>query len=242
MLVFIDESGDHNLDILRSDNLYNVFVLAAICFTNEMEYENFDSKFRQLKFNFFDTDNIIIHTGEIKRPIKSKNPLNLKFHDHEFRVNFYSAINELIRETDFVIVPRIINKPKLLDIYKDLAGDPYLISFEYILDQFLSLEINTKARVYVEKRGRVEDMSLELLYSRFIKLGTKASKSITIKSRIDNLNLIGKEENYSGSQLADLVVSPIGRHFIGKSAKIGHEVLYSTIREKFHRNDISIFP
>jgi len=49
MLVFIDESGDHNLDITRSDNLYNVFVLAAICFINRKDYENFDQSFKQIK-------------------------------------------------------------------------------------------------------------------------------------------------------------------------------------------------
>ena len=43
MLVFIDESGDHNLDLNNSDNQYNVFVLVAICFKDQEYYINFDT-------------------------------------------------------------------------------------------------------------------------------------------------------------------------------------------------------
>ena len=41
-IAFVDESGDHNLNPLKLDNIYNVFVLGAISF-KRAEYAEFDS-------------------------------------------------------------------------------------------------------------------------------------------------------------------------------------------------------
>ena len=52
LLAFIDESGNHNLDITKLDNIYNVFVLGAVCFT-DVAYAEFDRRFKELKRRHF---------------------------------------------------------------------------------------------------------------------------------------------------------------------------------------------
>lgn len=49
MLVFIDESGDHNLDITKSDNTYNVFILSAVLIDEE-KYKVFDQRLKEIEY------------------------------------------------------------------------------------------------------------------------------------------------------------------------------------------------
>lgn len=47
----------------------------------------------------------------------------------------------------------------------------------------------------------------------------------------------------SGSQLVDLIVTPLGRHFIGKTPREGNEIDYEVIKTKITRtDDLTIFP
>ena len=128
MIVFIDESGDHNLSQAHLDNIYNTFVLAAVSFKSSNAYKDFDMKFKQLKTNLFGTKEFIIHTSEITRPNKSKDQLNLMFNDQEFRNNFYTQMNKLISESDFVIIPRVIDKYSFSKKYNDFESKPETIT------------------------------------------------------------------------------------------------------------------
>jgi hypothetical protein len=53
-----------------------------------------------------------------------------------------------------------------------------------------------------------------------------------IEERIVGLNLRAKRDNLAGLQLADLVVSPIGRHVLGKADKED----WTIVQEKFRRS------
>ncbi len=243
MLVFIDESGDHNLDLLNSDNQYDVFVLVAICFKNQESYSNFDDEFKSLEKTFFGTDQFILHTSEITRPNKSKNELNLKFNKLSFRQEFYAAINNIIERTDFVVIPRAIDKTKFVDRYNDIAPDPYLFSFDYILNRiFFDTSRSSKIMIYPEARCPAENQRLITLYERLSKIGTKFISAKEIRNRITKFELISKSQNFSGLELADLIASPIGRHIIGKKPRLGHEVSYSVIEKKFRKGKLEIFP
>lgn len=46
----------------------------------------------------------------------------------------------------------------------------------------------------------------------------------------------------SGIELADLIVSPIGRYLIGKKPKPGNEITYAVVESKFRKNQLEIFP
>ncbi len=243
MLVFIDESGDHNLDLNNSDNQYNVFVLVAICFKDQQCYRNFDMEFKSLKKAFFGTDQFILHTSEITRPNKSRNELNLKFNSRNFRQEFYTAVNDIIERTDFVVIPRAIDKTKFVDRYTDIPPDPYLFSFDYILNRiFFDTPRRSKIMIYPEERCAAENQRLITLYERVSKIGTKFISAREIRKRISKFELISKNQNFSGLELADLIASPIGRHIIGKKPRLGHEVSYSVIKKKFRQGKLEIFP
>ena len=51
MYAFIDESGDHNLDILKSDGNYNIFVLGTALIKKE-DYPEVDREFKSIKYMY----------------------------------------------------------------------------------------------------------------------------------------------------------------------------------------------
>jgi hypothetical protein len=218
-VVFMDESGDHNLDANTLDNMYNVFVLGAVCFRQD-HYNIFDKKFKSLKKELFGTDKFVVHTAEITRPSKSKNTLNTKFHDKDFRNTFYTRINELIEATPFSICSMAIKKNNLVEKYGFNAHDPYHLSFENVLNRILNLCNSHKFKLYPEKRGHAENARLELEFLKIKNNGTKFYHGKSITKSVEEFALKDKALNLSGNQLADLIVTPIGRHILKKNLSL----------------------
>ena len=79
-------------------------------------------------------------------------------------------------------------------------------------------------------------------YHRTLEVGTRFVKAKNIKKRIKAFELVDKKDQGSGIELADLIVSPIGRYVLGKRVREGHEILYSVVKEKFRKSKLEIFP
>lgn len=242
MRIFIDESGDHNLDPTKVDNIYNVFVLSAVCFTEDA-YNKFDTNFNELKRNLFDTDNIILHTAEITRPSKSKNKLNERFNDRNFRASFYKEMNTLIARAEFNLVTCAVRKNEMFSVYGENTEDPYIFSFNFLLNRLLRYCRDGNANIYPEKRGFVPDANLELAMLHAKTAGTRFYKGVEVSRRVTEFVLKDKKENLSGLQLADLVATPIGRHVLGREPKpAGNEITYADLKEKIRHGDFAVFP
>ena len=67
-ILFLDESGDHNLDPQKVDASYPVFVLAGCIFNDAYYAEKVVPSFNKLKEDFFGSADIIFHTAEMIRP------------------------------------------------------------------------------------------------------------------------------------------------------------------------------
>lgn len=240
-LVFIDESGDHNLNKSSLDGLYNIFVLVAVVFSED-NYQIFNQKFRAIKQTLRGDDNLILHTAEITRPNKSKDKRNFLFNNQTFRTDFYQQINQLIQKSEFSIIHCIIEKDKLIQNYGIQAEDPYLFSFENLLNHILRTTWWGRCGIYPEKRSHVEDIKLETMLLKLKTMGTAYYTGSEIQNRIDEFRFTKKEENKSWSQLVDLIASPIGRHYLGKKVKPWNEVDYEIIKQKFTNGGTTIFP
>jgi hypothetical protein len=57
------------------------------------------------------------------------------------------------------------------------------------------------------------------------------------KKCIKGFHVQDKKDNIAGLQLADLVVSPIGRHILGKAEKEDFQI----ISQKFRKNKLGIY-
>ena len=225
-LLFLDESGDHNLSVI--DPQYPVFVLGGII-VDEIEYNNtIEPAINEFKMKLFGTKDIILHTSDI-----SRNRLGFEqLKSAEFRTVFYAELNKLMCDLNYKVVACVIKKQEHIDNYGFRAIDPYLLSLNVLIERFIfELSNNDKGVIISEARGGKLDNELELAWLDVKIQGTKFIKSTRIKNSIENFAIRRKADNIIGLQLADLVISRIARKSIGKSVKNDYLVIEQKIRK-----------
>ncbi len=84
--------------------------------------------------------------------------------------------------------------------------------------------------IVAERRGPTLDHELELAWLNLKIQGTRYIKAKQVERRIQSLNLKSKTANLAGLQLADLVVTPIGRKVLGKPVKDDYIIVESKFR------------
>jgi hypothetical protein len=191
--------------------------------------DEMNQKMDAFKLELFGSTEIILHTADITR---NKNGFE-RLKETEFREKFYIQLNRLIEELDFQVVACVIKKKEHMAKYDFAAIDPYMLGLNVLMERFY-MEIKThekKGLVIAEKRDRTLDHELELSWLELKIKGTRFLKGAEIEERISNLLLKDKKENLNGLQLADLVVSPIGRHVMGKPTKKDFEIIEKKFRK-----------
>ncbi len=220
--LFLDESGDHNL--IKIDKQYPIFVLGGIII-DQNYLEILDNKVDEFKLKLFGTKDIILHTADITR---NKNGFE-QLKEKEFREKFYSELNLLMNELEYNIVACVIKKDDHFSKYGDSAIDPYLLSLNVIVEKFCLYlrHHNEIGSIIAEKRDRTLDHELELSWLNLKIRGTKHLKGSQIEDSIESLRLEHKHLNTNALQIADLIVSPIGRYVLGKNLKKDFEIIKS---------------
>lgn len=229
-VMYLDESGDHNLE--KIDPRYPVFVLGGIIVDRTYARTVMRPRIRQLKTDFFDDPGIVLHTNDI---LRARNGFEV-LKDKERRSEFYEALNVLMRELEYKVVACVIDKPKLVAQYKGNAADPYHYSLEVLIERFCK-ELGACVDggiIYAEKRGEPLDYELGVAWERLRSnvIGTGFAGARVIDERICELVLKEKRLNIEGLQLADLVVSPIARRSMRLT--VGED--WSIVKGKFRRS------
>lgn len=227
-VLFLDESGDHSLTVI--DPQYPVFVLGGVIMDRGYAEGPLVEAMNAFKQEMFGRTDIILHTADITR---NRNGFE-RLKEADFRTRFYDRLNAMVRGIDFKVVACAIKKNAHLSRYGVAALDPYLLSLDVLVERFC-FEIGRVAGggvIVAEKRDATLDQQLELAWLNLKIQGTRFLQAHDLGERVLGLNLRGKTANLAGLQLADLVVTPIGRHVIGKPAKEDWHV----VREKFRTN------
>lgn len=217
MYVFIDETGDH--DLIHIDEEYPVFGLGALMI-EEGEYRRMEVAVNEFKTRYFDSpETFILHACELKRPTNKKSdPRNRALLNPIFRKGFYEDFdNSILNAFDYKVAFCFIRK-KLMATNYQYPSDPYHFSFENILNRILRHggQLND---IFAEKRGEDLNVLLEAEYERMKKIGIRFYNSNDVVSRT-NLGLIDKNENISGLQVIDLLLSAVTRKHQGKGEKM----------------------
>ncbi len=228
-ILFLDESGDHNL--LTIDDTYPYFVLAG-CIVDQKEHDvNLTSAVSALKKDLFGTDKIVLHYVDYTR---NKNGFE-KVKDKAFREEFYRRLNDLVRKTDFTLLSCIIDKKRHKDKYGTLALDPYNISLEVVIERFVRYlsDVNDRGIIVAESRGGQLDNELDVAFLKIKVKGTNFLKPKDIRDKIENFLIRKKGENVPGLQLVDTVVTPIGRRYANKK---NYYLDYELIKSRFRKS------
>lgn len=224
-ILFLDESGDHSLT--KIDPQYPVFVLGGVIVELDYAKEQLEEKTRKFKRELFRDEDLILHTADICR---NRNGFE-RLSDPHFRDRFYRELNDLMRNIECKVLACAIRKHEHVERYGDAAYDPYRLCLHIVTERFcFEIGAGSKGTIIAECRHDHVDHRLMDAWARLTENGTFYVQE-AIGKRIGNLLLRPKQQNIAGLQLADLVVSPIGRHVIGKKA---HED-FRIIEEKFRR-------
>jgi len=224
-ILFLDESGDHNLSLV--DPFYPVFVLGGVIVDREYADGPLTRLLDDFKVEMFGTSGIVLHTSDISRNRNGFEALQ----DREIRSRFYLRLNELMRRLEYTVVACAVRKDEHLARYGVAALDPYLLSLDVLVERFCREVGNVSGGglIVAEKRGPTLDRELELAWLNLKIQGTRNMQARDIEERIVGLSLRSKAENIGGLQLADLVVSPIARHLLGKIDRPD----WSIVKDKF---------
>lgn len=238
--LFVDESGDHNLS--KVDPTYPIFSLGGLCISKS-SYKSFNKVISDFKIKYYGSDDIILHSSELKRPKDFRSDArNVFLLDPAQREVFYKELdNEIIQFNNYAIVACFIHKQQHIDYYSQPA-DPYYFSFENIINRTLWHIGGGAVDIIAEKRGYNLDSALYAEYERLKTTGTKFHSKERITTST-SLTCAAKSENINGLQIIDLILSCLTRHHLGKTAKmVGNDITPSIIEEKYMGQTPTFFP
>jgi hypothetical protein len=240
-LLFLDESGDHSLENIDRD--YPVFVLGGIVVDRAYYLEVVEPSIHELTERFFDLPTPILHTSDI---IRGKNGFEL-LSDVVVRNAFYEALNSVMRNLEYTVIACAIRKREFVDQLGVQAIDPYALSLERLVERFCDEigDVESGGLILAERRRPDLDRELDLTWRMMCERGTAFIDAKRLNTRIVDLSLKDKRLNIAGLQLADLVVSPIGRMMLGKPLREDWGIVRGKIRHRrggFEGSDLIILP
>ena len=226
-ILFLDESGDHNLAVI--DDNYPVFVLGGVILDGDYAEGPLADVFDDFKSRVLGRTDIVMHTADI---VRNRNGFE-ELKDAGFRSRFYNELNLLMKELPYEVVACAIHKREYLERYGSNAIDPYRLGLRVMVESLCSAMGPREGRgaIIVEKRGESLDQDVEETWKILRTRGTRYTEADVIQETIESLELRDKKENIAGLQLADLVITPIGRHMLGKPDKDDWRI----VSEKFRR-------
>ena len=214
-ILYLDESGNHDMGKIDPD--YPVFVLGGVIVEGKYAVTVLEAELSSFKLRWFGSTKTVLHTADITR---NRGEFEMLI-DAETRARFYDDLNAMMRRLDYSVVACVVDKYGCAKQRKWRGVDAYTLALEKLIESFYAEigNVSGGGEIVAERRLPELDRGLTSTWNRYLDVGTSNVSGSAIKRRIRRLDLRPKSENIAGLQLADLVVSPIGRHVIGKQDK-----------------------
>ncbi len=207
--LYIDETGDHSLS--KIDRSYPIFVLVGAIVDQNYHDGELTGLLNAFKKRHFDTSDIVLHSKEMTHPQSAKDNLYMKFLDTDFRRSFYKDFEHFLRSARVSIVACVILKDKHFANYGLEARDPYLLSFDNLLNRLVfDLNDTEKGQLIAESRNSILDNQLEIAYLASRVEGTNKVQPAELKLKLEPaIQFKQKSDNLAGLQIADMVASTL---------------------------------
>lgn len=229
---YIDETWDHSLSNINEDFPY--FLLCWILISED-ENKKLNEQINSLKYDFFWTTEVILHSRDIRKCDKA---FKILF-DLKIKEEFYIRLNKVIENIDFKMISIWIKKEDYIKKYWKVAENPYQISLSYMLERLIFCLWNNwhTVDIIVEKRWKKEDRDLLEYYNKIYNIWTYYVKSSDFKTKITNFDFREKRKNDVWIQLADLCAYPIVWHIRSKELNPAFDI----IKSKFYQKNWKIY-
>ena len=231
-IMYLDESGNHDLRPEKINQNYPVFALGGVVVDRAYERAVIAPQMRDFKIQYLGDDDIVLHTTDMHRLRNGFEVLA----DREYRLAFYEALNELIDSWVFKIIACGIKLNDHIAKYGRNALDPYMYSLDVVVERFCRELEGTPDGGFVcaEKRNPGLDRDLRNAWDKICREGTDFASAADIEERIVHFTLRDKKPNIAGMQLADLIVTPVGRGVLRLPTK-PDEISRRVVKNKFRR-------
>jgi len=215
--LYLDESGDDILyrdeDLIRNPELETHCTLVGAVIANDKK-PILKSEFKLLKETFWRTDEVILHSIDIRH---KKGAFALFYYKPELYDSFKIEMNRITR----VIAPSIIcsslNKRLWVEKFPKklfFEDDPYSQAFVYLLERyahFLNSQTDpaVRGKILVEKRDSRKDKILRETYISVKQDGTQYFVGNSHFERLsEKIEFKAKRMNIAGLQLSDYLCYP----------------------------------
>lgn len=227
-VMFLDESGDHNLEII--DSSYPMFVLAGCVFDLEYYSDFVEPEIKKIKLKHFGSEDIILRSYDIR---KQRGEFSVLI-DKDRRKNFYEEMGALLGSLDYLIIAAAIDKNALKSKYTS-PSNPYSLCLQFILERAIMClgRTGNKMLFRIESRETHNDRVLSEVYEDFRKNDHQLFKKEEIQSKLVDLSFNQKPQNIAGMQIADLVAYPIGKWALDPN---GERRTFDIVESKFHKS------
>jgi hypothetical protein len=225
-VLFLDESGDHSLAVI--DPQYPLFILGGIIVEVAYAKGEMTERLNSFKSELLGNEKLILHTADM---VRNRNGFE-GLANPSFRAHFYDRLNGLLEGLRYQIVACAIRKDAYLERYGLAAIDPYHFGLEVLVERFcyaVGQQVG-EGVIVAEKRNRFLDRQLRLAWLTLKSGGTRYVQAVQVATRMKGMALRGKEDNIAGLQVADLVVTPIGRSLLGKRSLVDYSIIQSKFR------------
>lgn len=210
--LYIDECGDHSL--ATYDRNFPVFTLCGILVPVK-NVNNLKKRVDELKREFWDTTEVILHSRDIRKCEKHFKIL----YDNEIKQRFYKRVNEMLSQRGvYVIVCCSVLKDGCIAKH-GVEADVYGTALKYVIQRsvFCVDDINPEGGridVIVERRGKREDTALLNYYNNLRYRGMHYITPGRLAEHMGRFTFSKKSDNLFGLQVADLIAYPISRHVL----------------------------
>lgn len=241
VVAYLDETGDHSLELVDRD--FPIFVLVMLICDVDKYTCQIVPAFYQLKIDLFGHEGIIFHSRDIRKAQGDfgflTNPVQ--------RQAFYDRLNALMASCDYTLIVTAIRKQRHKDLYGQKARNPYDLALKFALERLLPLLEGlgqTGLQLTAEARGKREDDELRLSFLEVVNYGTEYIPSERFRRIRFSLKFVPKARNIIGTQMADLAGYPIARHVLNPGKP---NPAYEVIRGKFYQGPgwvrgLKVFP
>ena len=239
-IVYVDESGDANLDKISPD--FPVFVLSFCIFKKVSYAETVIPAMSKLKFRTFGHDMVVLHEREIRK----KEGLFAQC-SKEVREAFLDELTHIIDSVDLTLVCVVIKKEELKEKYT-FPYEPYALAMQFGLERLWNFLVANKCQdkklhIVFESRGKREDAALKLAFRDICSGENRNQKPYPF-----DIVFASKAINSNGLQLADLTARPVGLYAMDRGKQnrtfpiLEKKFWLGDLGSTYRGNGLKIFP
>jgi hypothetical protein len=229
--MFLDESGNHDLNPAKINPDYPIFVLGGVIVDRAYLRNTIEPDMRQFKIRHFGREDVVLHTVDMGAGRGSYGFLA----NETKRTAYYADLNALLQSWDYGVVVCVFEKARFIAQHPQ-PGDPYHYGLEILVERFCQELGSAEDAGFIcaEKRNPGLDRDLLAAWENLRSSGTGNTRASEINRKIVDLSLKEKSLNIAGLQLADLVITPVGRH-VAMRESVQNQVQWTVVERKLLR-------